>query len=108
MAPLAALTMAGILFVYARTSIRAAKLNAQKHRDADGGQVNWYQESKRQHGHADKVENNSATFREALAADMTSRKATARRKDQKDAAETTAKLERSAEERELRKVMGKD
>jgi hypothetical protein len=29
--------MALILFVYARTSIRAAKANAQRHREADGG-----------------------------------------------------------------------
>lgn len=70
--------------------------------------MNWYQESRRQHGHADKVENSGATFREALAADMTSRKATARRKDKEDAAETTGKLERSAGEQALRKVMGKD
>lgn len=49
-APLAALTMAGILFVYARTSIQAAKRNAQKHREADGGQINWNNESLRRHG----------------------------------------------------------
>jgi hypothetical protein len=34
--PLAAFTMAGLLFVYARTSIRLAKQNAQLHREADG------------------------------------------------------------------------
>jgi hypothetical protein len=32
MAPLAALTMAGILFVYTRSSIRAAKSNVQNRR----------------------------------------------------------------------------
>ena len=44
--------MACILFVYARTSIRAAKANAQRHRDADsGGQgVNLLNESRRRHG----------------------------------------------------------
>lgn len=51
-APVAAFTMACILFVYARTSIRAAKANAQRHRDADsGGQgVNLLNESRRRHG----------------------------------------------------------
>ncbi|KAH8786088.1 hypothetical protein BGZ57DRAFT_756946, partial [Hyaloscypha finlandica] len=39
-APLAAFTMATLLFVYSRTSIQAAKRNAQKHREADGGQIN--------------------------------------------------------------------
>jgi hypothetical protein len=49
-APLAAFSMACILFVYARTSIHAAKLNAQQHREADGGQINWHNESLRRHG----------------------------------------------------------
>ena len=49
MAPLAALTVACLLFVYARTSIRAAKLNAKKHREADGGQISWHKESLRRH-----------------------------------------------------------
>lgn len=42
--------MAGLLFVYTRTSIRAAKHNAQMHREADGGQINWHNESLRRHG----------------------------------------------------------
>ncbi|GAB7365240.1 hypothetical protein MBLNU230_g6325t1 [Neophaeotheca triangularis] len=44
--------MACLLFVYARTSIRAAKHNAQKHRDADtGGEgVSLLRESRRRHG----------------------------------------------------------
>lgn len=45
--------MAGILFVYTRTSIQAAKRNAQKHREADGGQINWHNENLRRHGHLD-------------------------------------------------------
>jgi hypothetical protein len=49
-APLAAFTMAGLLFVYSRTSIRAAKRNAQRHREADGGQINWNNENLRLHG----------------------------------------------------------
>jgi hypothetical protein len=42
--------MAGLLFVYTRTSIQAAKRNAQQHREADGGQINWHNESLRRHG----------------------------------------------------------
>ena len=42
--------MAGLLFVYSRTSIRAAKRNAQLHREADGGQISWQNENLRRHG----------------------------------------------------------
>ncbi|KAF7858611.1 hypothetical protein EAF04_009211 [Stromatinia cepivora] len=52
-APLAAATMALLLYTYARISIRAAKQNAQKHREADGGQINWANESLRRHGQLD-------------------------------------------------------
>ncbi|KAK4610443.1 hypothetical protein CLAFUW4_13728 [Fulvia fulva] len=57
-APAAAFTMACILFVYARTSIRAAKANAQRHRDADtGGEgVSLLNEHRRRHGQAPKLE----------------------------------------------------
>ncbi|OBT69701.1 hypothetical protein VE03_00818 [Pseudogymnoascus sp. 23342-1-I1] len=48
--PLAAFCMATLLFVYARTSISAAKRNAQLHREADGGQISWRNESLRRHG----------------------------------------------------------
>ncbi|KFX96673.1 hypothetical protein V490_03204 [Pseudogymnoascus sp. VKM F-3557] len=48
--PLAAFCMASLLFVYARTSITAAKRNAQMHREADGGQISWRNESLRRHG----------------------------------------------------------
>jgi len=64
-APLAALTMAGLLFIYSRTSIRAAKLNAQKHREADGGQISWYRESRRRHGQLEKVDD-TGILKEAL------------------------------------------
>ena len=42
--------MAGLLFVYSRLSIQAAKRNAQRHREADGGQINWNNENLRRHG----------------------------------------------------------
>ena len=58
-APLAVLTMAGLFFLYSRTSIKAARLNAQKHREADGGQLDWRNESLRRHGHLDKIDDKS-------------------------------------------------
>lgn len=42
--------MAGLLFVYSRSSIYAAKRNAERHRAADGGQISWYNENQRRHG----------------------------------------------------------
>jgi len=48
--------MACLLFVYARTSIGAAKRNAQKHREADGGQISWHNENLRRHGKLDAPE----------------------------------------------------
>ncbi|PVI07979.1 hypothetical protein DM02DRAFT_714271 [Periconia macrospinosa] len=102
-APLAAVTMAGLLFVYARTSIRAAKLNAQKHREADGGQISWHKESLRRHGQLERVDNDRSTIKEAFMADVS-------RKGKNQAApveEGKARTERSAEEERLRKMMGK-
>jgi len=49
-APIAAFTMALLLYTYSVTSIRAAKLNAQRHREADGGQLNMRNEMLRQRG----------------------------------------------------------
>ncbi|KAI7189719.1 hypothetical protein KC343_g15167 [Hortaea werneckii] len=65
-APVAAFTMACILFVYARTSIRAAKENAQRHRDADsGGQgLDLYNEQRRRHGRAERLEKGGNTITE--------------------------------------------
>ncbi|TVY51320.1 hypothetical protein LCER1_G006239, partial [Lachnellula cervina] len=48
--------MATILFVYARLSIQAAKRNAHLHREADGGQISWHNESLRRHGKLDAPE----------------------------------------------------
>ena len=48
--------MAGLLFVYTRSSIHAAKRNAERHRAADGGQISWNNESKRRHGVLEKPE----------------------------------------------------
>ncbi|KAM0797491.1 hypothetical protein BDR22DRAFT_892337 [Usnea florida] len=54
LAPIVAVTMAGLLFVYSRSSILAAKRNAARHRAADGGQISWYNESQRRHGALEK------------------------------------------------------
>lgn len=61
MAPAAAFTMALLLFVYTRTSIRAAKANAQRHRDVDSGGegLSLLNEHRRRHGMAKKVEGDS-------------------------------------------------
>lgn len=101
MAPLAAFTMAGLLFVYTRTSIRAAKLNAQKSREADGGQISWHNESLRRHGQMQKVDSDKNNFKEALMSDVKVKK---QPKDE----DAEGKPERSAEEANLRKIMGKD
>jgi hypothetical protein len=95
--------MAGLLFVYARTSIRAAKLNAQKHREADGGQISWHKESLRRHGQIERVDNDRSTLKEALQADFSRSK-----KDKVVKEETKVRAERSAEEDRLRRMMGKD
>jgi hypothetical protein len=48
--------MALLLYTYSITSIRAAKRNAQLHREADGGQLDMRRESLRRHGVIDRVE----------------------------------------------------
>lgn len=48
--------MAGLLYTYSITSIRAAKRNAKLHREADGGQLDLRKESLRRHGVLDQVE----------------------------------------------------
>lgn len=101
MAPLAALTMAGLLFVYARTSIRAAKLNAKRHREADGGQISWHKESMRRHGQLERIDDDRGTFGEALMGDIR------KKKQQKAEENEQAPVERSDNEAELRKMMGK-
>lgn len=59
-APITAFSMAIILFVYSRTSITAAKRNARQHREADGGQLNWENESMRRHGMQKKIADKSS------------------------------------------------
>ncbi|KAF3039202.1 hypothetical protein E8E12_007661 [Didymella heteroderae] len=102
MAPLAAITMAGILFVYARTSIRAAKLNAQKHREADGGQISWHKESLRRHGQLERLDNDRDTLKEALTSSFS--------RNKKNTNTETGEKPRAAyskDEEELRRIVGK-
>ena len=108
MAPLAALTMAGLLFVYARTSIRAAKLNAQKHREADGGQISWHKESMRRHGTLERLDDDRGTFKEALMGDVKGRKQRGEEEERRKVeAQERVPIERSENDAELRKMMGK-
>ena len=67
-APIVAVTMAGLLFVYARTFIQAAKRNAQRHREADGGQISWLNETQRRHGALERPEDQSTLKQLALGA----------------------------------------
>lgn len=102
MAPLAALTMAGILFVYARTSIRAAKLNAQRHREADGGQISWHKESLRRHGQLERLDDDRGTLKEALVGSFS------KDRTKKSGAEIEEKQRTySKDEEELRRMIGK-
>ena len=64
-APIAAFTMAALLYVYTRSSIRAAKRNAERTRLADGGQINWRNESLRRHGALERPEEQD-TFRDLV------------------------------------------
>ncbi|KAH7085158.1 hypothetical protein BKA63DRAFT_12032 [Paraphoma chrysanthemicola] len=103
MAPLAALTMAGLLFVYARTSIRAAKLNAQRHREADGGQISWHKESMRRHGQLERLDDDRGTFKQALLGDVKGKK-----KGGSEAVEEEKPVVvRSENDAELRRIVGK-
>ncbi|KAL9081431.1 MAG: hypothetical protein Q9159_007313 [Coniocarpon cinnabarinum] len=55
-APLSALLLGSMIFVYSRTTVAAAKENARRAREADGGSISWRREGMRRHGRLDKVE----------------------------------------------------
>lgn len=67
-APAAAFTMAILLFVYASTSIRAAKANAQRHRNADtgGGGIDLLKEHRRRHGLGRRIDGGGSTVVELV------------------------------------------
>lgn len=65
--PIAVISMAIILYTYSVTSIRAARRNAQLHREADGGQLDMRRESLRRHGVLEAVQGTKGVdlFRDA-------------------------------------------
>ena len=54
--PLSAVLLSGMIFVYSRTTVAAAKENARRAREADGGSISWRREGMRRHGRLEKVE----------------------------------------------------
>ncbi|QIW97023.1 hypothetical protein AMS68_002541 [Peltaster fructicola] len=104
-APAAAATMAILLFVYARTSIRAAKANAQRHREADSGGegLSLVNENRRRHGTAQKLEERGMLKELADTArqDLFGQSKSAAREVR------TAKSGRSEEDERLRNLTGK-
>lgn len=105
-APAAAFTMAILLFVYARTSIRAAKTNAQRHREADSGGegLSLLNESRRRHGAGQRLEEGG--MMRQLAGEV--KKDLFGRADEKHVEPAAgAKAGRSAEDEQLRKLTGK-
>jgi hypothetical protein len=101
-APLAAFVMASILFVYTRTSIQAAKRNAQKHREADGGQISWRNESLRRHGVLEPPEDQDAVRQLLLGGKPKESKITAALAEKKG--EVVQGLGRTEEEERIRAV----
>lgn len=107
--------MAGLLFVYARTSIRAAKLNAQRHREADGGQIDWRNESKRRHGQVEKIP--EARLRDSLVEQMKGKRSAYTPSTGEGGAAPSAAVDaaareddqaRALEEAKLRKRLGRE
>jgi len=105
MAPLTAFTMACLLFVYTRTSIRAAKANAQRHREVDSGGegLSLLNESRRRHGKMEKLDGASTVSEIAAGA---REQFLGKRKD-KEHKDSVVPSGRSEEEERLRAVMGK-
>lgn len=105
-APAAAATMALLLFVYARTSIRAAKANAQRHRDADSGGegLSLLNESRRRHGVDRKLEDGGVVRQ--LAGEV-KREWSGSRASAGDRGVDSQSKGRSAEDHKIRQLSGK-
>lgn len=109
-APAAAFTMAILLFVYSRTSIRAAKANARRHREADSGGegLSLLNEHRRRHGLAEKLDSGNNTITE-LAHQAKSEVMNMRAKQDKSSKNDVsdpAMTGRSEEEQRLRAMRG--
>lgn len=74
-APIIAFTMACLLYVYSRTSIKAAKRNAEHHRIADGGQISWHNENQRRHGKLERPEDQATLTQLILGTESKAQKA---------------------------------
>lgn len=105
-APAAAFTMACLLFVYAGTSIRAAKANAQRHREADtGGEgLSLLNEHRRRHGMRERVEGDQGGTVTQLASEA---RAQLLGRKQKEGRRELGEAGRSEEEERLRALKGK-
>ncbi|KAI9752607.1 MAG: hypothetical protein M4579_005555 [Chaenotheca gracillima] len=105
-APLTAFIMAGLLYVYSRTSIRAAKTNAQRHREADGGQISWHNETLRRHGVMERPPEDGLLTRPRKGAT-----GDAEKKEGSDVKDKNGKTSQGegveSEEAKLRRLMGK-
>lgn len=93
--------MACILFVYARTSIRAAKANAQRHRDADSGGegLSLLNESRRRHGVGKKIEGGGGTVAEL------GRQVFGRKEEEEEAVDSAEGRSGRKEEEETRRAL---
>ncbi len=100
--PLAAFTMATILFVYTRTSIQAAKRNAQRHREADGGQISWHNENLRRHGKLESPVEESTVVGE-LVSTLKGTEANGSGKGETGITETEAEAQKKIKERTWRR-----
>lgn len=105
-APLAAFTMACLLFVYARTSIRAAKENARRVREADtGGEgLSLLAEHRRRHGKGSEVEGTGGGTVVELSRQLMGRKKGEEGKDKK---QDVGNSSSSSEEEDKLKMMMK-
>jgi len=105
-APAAAFTMAILLYVYTRTSIRAAKENAKRHREADSGGegLSLLNENRRRHGLADRLDKGNNTITQLAS------EARAQLLGEKDKGDVGAGVDvkrgRSEEEERLRAMKG--
>lgn len=50
LAPVFTVIFASLIYVYTRTTVAAAKENARRSREADGGSISWRREGMRRHG----------------------------------------------------------
>ena len=106
-APVAAFTMACILFVYTRTSIRAAKANAQRHREADSGGegLSLLNEHYRRHGRSERLDGGGNTVTQLVG--EAREQLMGARKKVGDESVVGGKMGRSEEEERLRALKGR-